>query len=171
MSNCGEALHEACSVPDAIPPTSGYLFPTNKVRVGDVPLHNVRLHCRIVRFPPVVGSPVTNLAKLLEQEDTLALGLSCWLHNPCGPAVTLELLHKQRVVTRKHEGHGAKIVARGFVSPGEENNRSTYIRCCAVVPRLRRLHKLHHNATHRPSFSNALRMRLTFLIKRSLRQS
>ena len=43
------------------------------VRVLEVPLHDIGLRLRVVRFPSVVLLPVRDLAELVEEEDALAL--------------------------------------------------------------------------------------------------
>jgi len=50
------------------------LLAPDKVRVGDVALHDVRLDLLILRSPAEIRSPVADLAQFREQENAFALG-------------------------------------------------------------------------------------------------
>ena len=52
---------------------------------------------------------MTDLADLVENEDTLPLGLSDWFHDPQRVAILAVLVFEERVIARKVESHWVKI--------------------------------------------------------------
>lgn len=58
------------------------LFTANQKRVHDIPLDNVRFCLRTLWLPSQLVFPLGNMLKLIEQENTFALTLSNWFHDP-----------------------------------------------------------------------------------------
>lgn len=58
------------------------LFSTNKQRIYDVALNNIRLSLRAFRLPSKIVFPLGYLLELVEQENTLSLRLSNGFHDP-----------------------------------------------------------------------------------------
>lgn len=77
------------------------LFSTNKQRIYDVALNNIRLSLRAFRLPSKIVFPLGYLLELVEQENTLSLRLSNGFHDPDWAESLFKLLHKERIVTRK----------------------------------------------------------------------
>ena len=59
-----------------------------------------------------VPGPLLDLGQLVDEEDALSLGLPARLHDPRGGRALPELLHKQVVVRRQHEGHRDEVWRR-----------------------------------------------------------
>lgn len=59
-----------------------------------------------------VPGPLLDLRQLVDEEDAFALRLSTRLHDPCAGWVLAKLLHKEVVVSGKHERHWNEICTK-----------------------------------------------------------
>jgi hypothetical protein len=91
------------------------LLPPQEKRVGNVPLHDVRLRLRVIRVIAEVVLPLGDLLDFVEKENALALGLADGLHDPQNLRVRLnrlllELLIENRVLGRQVERDREEVV-------------------------------------------------------------
>lgn len=88
-------------------------------------------HLWLVRFPPVVLLPVTDLAQLVEQKNAPALGPANGLHYPDGAGGTLELLDEHSVLGRQDEGAGPEAAPEEHKISYDEQIKSCQYRAAA----------------------------------------